>query len=115
GDAVFHAPRRCFQNALSGKQNQWAYLKKRYKAVPFLGSFHTTDIFNVFKGGELTDYLINFVNSPDPNGKTVPTWPGYMRGTEFNDDWGGADAGSQDTFRVDAMKVLTNVSLPFPI
>jgi hypothetical protein len=25
GDAVFHAPRRFFQQALSGKQNQWAY------------------------------------------------------------------------------------------
>ncbi|KAJ7834986.1 Alpha/Beta hydrolase protein [Mycena olivaceomarginata] len=62
---------RCRANKTSG------YLNKRYKAVPFLGSFHTTDIFNVHKGGELTDYLINFVNSLDRNGKTVPTWPGY--------------------------------------
>ncbi|KAJ7171378.1 carotenoid ester lipase precursor [Mycena filopes] len=34
GDAVFHAPRRFFQQSLSGKQNQWGYLNKRDKAIP---------------------------------------------------------------------------------
>ncbi|KAJ7893148.1 hypothetical protein B0H14DRAFT_3675844 [Mycena olivaceomarginata] len=105
--AVFHTPRRFFRRALSGKQNQWAYLNKRYKAVPFLGSFHITDVFNVY---ELTDYLVNFVTAVDPNGPTVPAWPTYT--TEqpnlmtFADGLGigdgretGTTAVTQDTFR----------------
>ncbi|KAJ7609564.1 Alpha/Beta hydrolase protein [Mycena polygramma] len=120
GDAVFHAPRRFFQQALSGKQKQWAYLNKRYKAVPFLGSFHTTDVFNVYKDGELTDYLINFVTNLDPNGKTVPAWPGYTTAAPnlmtFFDGVGQAPtAVTQDTFREEAMRVLPNVSLQYPI
>ncbi|KAJ6485377.1 Alpha/Beta hydrolase protein [Mycena vitilis] len=120
GDAVFHAPRRFFQQALSGKQKQWAYLNKRYKAVPFLGSFHTTDVSNVYKNGELTDYLINFVTNLDPNGKTVPAWPGYTTAAPnlmtFFDGLGQAPtAVTQDTFREEAMRVLTNVSLQYPI
>ncbi|KAJ7844177.1 Alpha/Beta hydrolase protein [Mycena leptocephala] len=87
GDAVFSCAAAVLQAARSGKQPQWAYLNKRYKAVPFLGAFHTTDVFNVYKDGELTDYLINFP-------KTQVT---------------------QDTFREEAMKVLTDVSLQFPI
>ncbi|KAJ7364786.1 Alpha/Beta hydrolase protein [Mycena albidolilacea] len=126
GDAVFHAPRRFFQQALSGKQNQWAYLNKRYKAVPFLGSFHTTDVFNVYETGELTDYLVNFVTALDPNGPTVPAWPAYT--TEqpnlmtFADGLGigdgretGTTAVTQDTFREEAIRVLTEVSLEYPI
>ncbi|KAF7350022.1 COesterase domain-containing protein [Mycena venus] len=125
GDAVFHAPRRFFQQARSGKQDQWAYLNKRYKSVPFLGSFHTTDVFNVYQQGELTDYLINFVTTLDPNGPTVPSWPKYTTESPnlmtFEDGLlqVGATKGktevTQDTFRVEAMKVLTDVSLEFPI
>ncbi|KAJ7777805.1 carotenoid ester lipase precursor [Mycena olivaceomarginata] len=38
GDAIFQAPRRFFQQSLSGKQNQWAFLSKREKAIFLLGS-----------------------------------------------------------------------------
>ncbi|KAK7018158.1 COesterase domain-containing protein [Favolaschia claudopus] len=121
GDAVFHAPRRFFQHALSGKQNQWAYLNKRFKAVPFLGSFHTSDVRNVFNKGELTDYLINFVTNLDPNGPTVPAWPQYSAEKPnlmtFSDGLFGKAVTdvTQDTFRGEAMGVLTNISLQFPI
>ncbi|KAJ7505873.1 carotenoid ester lipase precursor [Mycena galericulata] len=78
GDSVFQAPRRFLQQTLSGRQNQWAYLSKRGKDIPFLGSFHTSDtLFD----GELTDYLINFATNLDPNGNTVPSWPAYTSAT----------------------------------
>jgi carboxylesterase type B len=32
---------------------------------------------NIYFDGELTDYLINFATTLDPNGRTVPSWPKY--------------------------------------
>ncbi|KAJ7480554.1 carotenoid ester lipase precursor [Mycena latifolia] len=118
GDSVFQAPRRFFQQALSGKQNQWAFLSKREKAVPLLGSFHATDILNVYFDGELTDYLINFATTLNPNGKTVPNWPAYTTASPnmmtFLDGLIPTTI-SQDTYRAAGMAFLTNITLQFPI
>jgi carboxylesterase type B len=111
---------------------------KRGKAIPFLGSvsypdirdsfppltescsiqYHTADVSNVYKKGELTDYLVNFVTNLDPNGPTVPAWPQYT--TENPNlmtlvDGSIATKITQDTFRAEAIQVLTNISLEFPI
>ncbi|KAJ7155733.1 Alpha/Beta hydrolase protein [Mycena filopes] len=119
GDAVFQAPRRFFQQTLSGKQNQWAFLSKREKAVPILGSFHFTDtVLNSYADGELTDYLINFANALNPNGKTVPNWPAYTTATPnmmtFLDGLIPTTI-SQDTYRAAGMQFLTNMTLEFPV
>ncbi|KAJ6624410.1 carotenoid ester lipase precursor [Mycena sp. CBHHK59/15] len=118
GDGVFQAPRRFFQQSLSGKQNQWAFLSKRLKAVPFLGSFHASDILNVYFDGELTDYLINFANTLNPNGNTVPSWPAYTTASPnmmtFLDGLIPTTI-TQDTYRAAAMQFITNVTLQFPI
>ncbi|KAJ7258777.1 carotenoid ester lipase precursor [Mycena haematopus] len=118
GDAVFQAPRRFFQQSRSGKQNQWAFLSKRLKAVPFLGSFHFTDILNVYFDGELTDYLINFATNLNPNGNTVPNWPAYTTAAPnmmtFLDGLFPTTI-TQDTYRAAAMQFLTNMTLQFPI
>ncbi|KAJ6537898.1 carotenoid ester lipase [Mycena capillaripes] len=115
GDGVFQAPRRFFQQARSGKQNQWAYLSKRHKDIPFLGSFHTSDEFDE---SELTDYLINFANALDPNGATVPAWPAYTTAaprmlTFLN----GAvrTTITNDTYRAAGMAFLTNFTLQVPL
>ncbi|KAJ6554988.1 Alpha/Beta hydrolase protein [Mycena vulgaris] len=118
GDSVFQAPRRFFQQALSGKQNQWAFLSKREKGIPLLGSLHGSDILNVYFDGELTDYLINFAATLDPNGKTVPNWPAY---TTANPNMMTFLDGlipttiTQDTYRAAGMAFLTNITLQFPI
>ncbi|KAJ6584319.1 alpha beta-hydrolase [Mycena capillaripes] len=118
GDAVFQAPRRFFQQSRSGKQKQWGFLSKRLKEVPFLGSFHFSDILNVYFGGELADYLINFATNLDPNGKTVPNWPAYTTATPnmmtFLDGLFPTTI-TQDTYRAASMQFLTNVTLQFPI
>ncbi|KAJ7119783.1 Alpha/Beta hydrolase protein [Mycena epipterygia] len=118
GDGVFQAPRRFFQQARSGKQNQWAFLSKRLKYIPYLGSCHFTDILNVYGDGELTDYLINFATSLNPNGNTVPSWPAYTTATPnmmtFLDGLIPTTI-TQDTYRKEAMQFLTNVTLQFPI
>ncbi|KAJ6554989.1 carotenoid ester lipase precursor [Mycena vulgaris] len=118
GDGVFQAPRRFFQQSRSGKQKQWGFLSKRLKGLPLLGSFHVSDILNIYFGGELTDYLINFATNLDPNGRTVPTWPAYTTATPnmmtFLDGLFPTTI-TQDTFRAEAMKFLTNITLEFPI
>ncbi|KAJ7268042.1 carotenoid ester lipase precursor [Mycena rebaudengoi] len=118
GDAVFQAPRRFFQQSLSGKQNQWAFLSKRLKFTPFLGSLHVSDILNIYFDGELTDYLINFATTLDPNGRTVPSWPKYTTANPnmmtFLDGLFPTTI-TQDTFRAAAIKFLTTLTLEFPI
>ncbi|KAI8986130.1 carotenoid ester lipase precursor [Trametes punicea] len=118
GDLVFQAPRRFFLQNRSAKQPTWSFLSKRLKGLPALGSAHATDILNVYGGGELTDYLINFVNHLDPNGDTVPSWPGYSISSPqlltFLDDAPLVTVTSDD-YRVDPMNFMTKLSLEFPI
>ncbi|KAF9488947.1 lipase [Pleurotus eryngii] len=120
GDAVFQAPRRFFLQQRSGKQNTWAFLSKRFKVAPFLGSFHASDILNVYFGGELGDYLINFVNKLDPNGQGRGiNWPKYTTSSPnlvtFNDNLLFPVTITQDTFRKDAINFLTGVTLANPL
>ncbi|KIJ08820.1 hypothetical protein PAXINDRAFT_102436 [Paxillus involutus ATCC 200175] len=63
GDAVFQAPRRFFLQNRSGKQP--LDICKRLKAVPFLGSFHGSDILNVYGGHDMASYLVRFVSNLD--------------------------------------------------
>ncbi|KAI0655443.1 carotenoid ester lipase precursor [Cubamyces menziesii] len=118
GDLVFQAPRRFFLQNRSGKQSTWSFLSKRLKALPGLGSAHATDILNVYGGGEMADYLINFVNHLDPNGNTVPSWPKYTTSSPnlltFLDGLIPITI-TDDDYRVDAMNLITELSLQFPL
>ena len=68
--------------------------------------------------GDLCDYLINFVNRLDPNGQTGIPWPQYTTGAPklltFLDGVTPL-AITDDDYRVDGMKLLTKLSLEFPI
>ncbi|KAI0787378.1 carotenoid ester lipase precursor [Fomes fomentarius] len=116
GDLIFQAPRRFFLEHTSGKQNTWAFLSKRLKALPVLGSVHASDILNVYSGSDMADYLINFVNNLDPNGRTGISWPKYTTSSPkllmFLDGLIPLRI-TNDDYRVDAMKLLTNLSLQF--
>ncbi|EIW52423.1 carotenoid ester lipase precursor [Trametes versicolor FP-101664 SS1] len=118
GDLVFQAPRRLLLQSRSGKQPMWSFLNKRLKGLPALGSAHATDILNIYGGGDMADYLINFVNNLDPNGKTVLSWPQYSTSAPklltFQDGLIPL-AITQDNFRVDAMNFMTELSLKFPL
>jgi len=118
GDIIFQAPRRFFQQARSGKQNQWAFLSKRFKDTSILGSAHETDIDNIYFAGELTDYLVNFAGTLDPNGRTVPSWPGYTAAAPnlmtFLDGFVPTTV-TQDTYRVAGTQFLQNITLQFPL
>jgi acetylcholinesterase len=52
-------------------------VSKRQKSVPILGAFHESDLANFYGGGDMTDFLIQFVWNLDPNGILSPQWPQY--------------------------------------
>ncbi|OCH92841.1 alpha beta-hydrolase [Obba rivulosa] len=121
GDLVFQAPRRFFLQQRSGKQNAWAYLDKRFKSVPLVGLFHGSDLQDFYGSdgsGILADYLVNFVNHLDPKNQTGLEWPKYSDISPSLFTLSGQDDSisiTPDNFRMDAMGLLTNLSLQFPL
>jgi len=116
GDLEFQAPRRFFLQIVSDQQNAWSFLNKRLKTVPILGSFHASDVPNVFGGGDLTDFLIQFATNLDPNGILSPEWPRYTKlspqlmtllGSQITDN---NRTISLDTYRVKGMEFITHLS-----
>ncbi|KIJ15043.1 hypothetical protein PAXINDRAFT_169423 [Paxillus involutus ATCC 200175] len=118
GDATFQAPRRFLLQNRSGKQPLWTYLSKRLKTLPVLGSFHSSDLLNVYGGEDMASYLVRFVNNLDPNGGTDLYWPQYTTAKphmlEFLDG-SIPQALTEDTYRVEAMEFLTSVMLGYPL
>ncbi|KAG5638889.1 hypothetical protein H0H81_008948 [Sphagnurus paluster] len=116
GDGVFQAPRRFFLQERSGKQNTWAFLSKRLKFTPVLGSFHASDILNVYGGGGMADYLIRFATNLNPNSNFGLQWPQYTTSSPklltFMD---GYETITDDTYRKDAMAYLINVTFDHPL
>ncbi|CAL1707382.1 unnamed protein product [Somion occarium] len=122
GDLIFQAPRRLVSQVRSDKQDIWAYLMKRSKTATPFGSVHGTDIGVVFRPGDLTDNVINFINHLDPNGPHSTdgelTWPKYT-----NDasqlltfiDGPMPQIITNDTFRLDATNFLTGLTLAHPL
>ncbi len=93
---------------------------KRLKALPFLGSFHASDVFlNAYlPGGDMQDYIIRFVSKLDPNGNTGITWPKYTKESpkmlSFNDGLTPLTV-TEDTYRKDQMNTLNKILLANPI
>lgn len=64
------------------------------------------------------DYVINFANKLDPNGKTVPLWPKYTTSnpqlmTVY--DSPTLPNITRDTYRLEAMEFLTQISIKCPL
>ena len=94
-------------------------MSKRLKSVPILGSFHSSDLQNVFGGGDLTDFLIQFATNLDPNGILSPYWPQYTTSSPQLMTLLGSQLEANnnnrtitlDTFRVKEIEYITNLSL----
>ena len=69
---------------------------------------HSTDLGIIYGPGDLTDYLINFVNHLDPNGPTVLSWPKYAASKQMMvlQDGNTPLAVGNDTFRKDEIALL---------
>jgi len=117
GDSTFQAPRRFFLQNLSDKQNTWSYLSKRLKSLPILGSFHASDLANFYGGGDMTDFLIQFVTHLDPNGILSPQWPQYTTSSPQLMTFLGDQVTNDnrtitlDTYRVKAIEFMSQLLL----
>jgi len=121
GDAVFQVPRRFLLEHTWDKQRAWNYLNKRGK-TGILGSEHGADLTLVFDGGELQEYLIQFVANLDPNrGPASPTlmkWPQYTLPTKATIVFQDKEPRSRidnDTFRGAQMDFLRDLELKYPL
>ncbi|KAN0124156.1 Alpha/Beta hydrolase fold [Lactarius tabidus] len=121
GDYEFQAPRRFFLQTVSDKQNVWWFLSKRLKAVPKFGAYHSSDLQNIYAGGDLADFLIQFVTNMDPNGILSPQWPRYttsspqlmtLLGNQLEVTNNNRTI-TLDTFRVEGTEFLTDLSLMY--
>ena len=82
GDKLFTLARRVTLERLSSLVPSWSYLGTYLYGLPVLGTAHISDVGEVFAGqpnqfvgGALQGYLLNFVNSVDPNGAGLAAWP----------------------------------------
>ena len=91
---------------------------KRLKSLPILGSAHGSDTPIIFGGGDLTNYLIHFATNLDPNGGLDTYWPPYTTKSPqlltFYDSPLPTNV-TLDTYRAEAMKFLTELSLVHPL
>ncbi|TFK32449.1 sterol esterase [Crucibulum laeve] len=130
GDWIFQAPRRFFLQVASKTQPAFAYLFKRGKATPFLGSSHGSDLTEFYGSGDLpdfigTDALVNFANTLNPTTPSNSASLLSMSGLEWK-EWSSSArappmltfldpspllAITADTFRAEAMDLLISISL----
>ncbi|PIL29438.1 hypothetical protein GSI_08380 [Ganoderma sinense ZZ0214-1] len=117
GDFIFQATRRFFLEQRAGKQVIRSFFSERDK-VRGLGATHTTELANVFGGGDMTDLLVRFVNTLDPNGGSEIYWPEYNPETRqllaFVEGTPNLTI-IPDTFRKEAMDFVTQLSLAEPL
>ncbi|KAI0314400.1 Alpha/Beta hydrolase protein [Amylostereum chailletii] len=118
GDVVFQAPRRFFLQQRSGLQKTWSFLSKRLKTTPVVGSYHGSDLQdNVYAPGDMTDYLVRFATSLDPNGATGIHWPQYTNTSPqlltFLDG-NESLAITDDTYRQEALQFVIDLSVSAP-
>lgn len=90
------------------------------RAIPFLGSFHASDVVLNFFGAlpgnnsrRLMGSLIAFVNNLDPNGhgmEDVPAWPQYDSTDRSTMLWSETGVGIvADDYRKDAIAYLNEI------
>ncbi|KAI9063825.1 carotenoid ester lipase [Trametes sanguinea] len=117
GDFIFHSTRRFLLDQRAGKQVARSFLSERNKVVG-LGATHTTELANVFGGGDMTDFLARFASNLDPNGGSELHWPEYNPASPELIAFVEGKAPLTvipDTFRKEANDFLVQLGLAQPI
>ncbi|KAL2129594.1 hypothetical protein VTI74DRAFT_7548 [Chaetomium olivicolor] len=135
GDFVFTLTRRVFLEAattVNPNVPAWSYLASYDQGTPILGTFHTSDVLQVFFGilpnyasRSIQSFYANFVYNQDPNnaaggtsGKSKvaenwPRWTGKQR-TLIN-FFADRNGYLEDDFRADSAKILAENADAFHI
>ncbi|ERT01383.1 hypothetical protein HMPREF1624_02629 [Sporothrix schenckii ATCC 58251] len=120
GDMTFTLARRAFlliDSVNKPATPSWSYLASYDYGVPFLGTFHATDILQTFYGvlpnyasGAIQTYYINFVTTGDPN-KGAPVkmqWPQWSAGQKLMNFFPDHAALLPDNFRQQSFEYLVS-------
>ncbi|TBU30175.1 alpha/beta-hydrolase [Dichomitus squalens] len=119
GDVGVVSVRKFFTKHLAALNSPvWAYYYKR-NSIPGLGSTHGSELANMYGPGDMTDFLVNFVNRFDPN-KNVTSlihWEKYRTGDPVLLDFYGNDSLrlTSDTYREEALNLVMKLSLEQPL
>jgi carboxylesterase type B len=117
GDLTFTLTRRAtLQIATSVTPNipVWSYLSSYDYGTPIMGTFHGSDILQVFFGiypnyasASFHAYYISFVNHLDPNvGNNYPDWPQWSKNKQLLNTYATFSTLITDNFRSDIVEYL---------
>ncbi|OCH92514.1 carotenoid ester lipase precursor [Obba rivulosa] len=115
GDIEYHSQRRFFLNHTSGQQNAWSYLSKQFK-IPYVGSVDLSDLLNIWGPGDLTDRLINFVATGNPNHGSGVYWPQWTISAphQLNIHNDSSFTVEDDDFRAEGIELLMALNIQHP-
>ncbi|KAJ5094983.1 hypothetical protein N7532_007274 [Penicillium argentinense] len=122
GDILFTLARRTFlqlSSQLRPEVPSWSYLATYDKGTPILGTFHTSDIIQVFFGTydnyaahSVRTYYLNFLYFLDPNADlngTYPTWPRWGKSKDLLSLAADKATVVKDDFRESSYEVIRKV------
>ncbi|CAI4217399.1 unnamed protein product [Parascedosporium putredinis] len=124
GDLVFTLTRRVFlevHTTINPKVPVWSYLASYNFGTPILGTFHGSDLLQVFYGilpnyasRSIHTYYINFVTNLDPNVgvTTYAKWPQWSEGKKLMQFWNNRANLLADNFRSSSYEyIMKNVGV----
>jgi triacylglycerol lipase len=118
GDLSFTLTRRAFLNyAEKAKPDVrfWSYLSSYDYGLPYLGTFHGSDIFQLFYGilpnyasKSIHRYYLSFIYDQDPNSRAgeLMDWPQWSNNQSLMNFFNDHGALLPDNFRQDSYDVL---------
>jgi carboxylesterase type B len=117
GDLTFTLTRRVFlETAASVNPGvpSWSYLATYNYGTPILGTFHGSDILQVFYGilpnnaaKSIRGYYYNFIYNMDPNvGISLPSWPQWSKSKKLIEFKANSNGQLDDNFRGDTYDFL---------
>jgi len=118
GDLVFTLTRRAFLNsaiAVAPGVPSWSYMSSYDLGTPILGTFHGSDILQVFFGilpnyasVATRSYYISFINNLDPNVNSgLTNWPQYSVSKQLMNFYPLFSLIITDDFRSDSYDYVT--------
>ncbi|ORY56156.1 putative extracellular lipase [Pseudomassariella vexata] len=123
GDLVFTLTRRAFLNVCTSVNPDvpaWSYLSSYDYGTPILGTFHGSDLLQVFYGllpnyasAATQTYYINFLYDLDPNddADSYPNWPQWTESKQLMQFNAGSSSLLSDDFRADSYDwIVSNIA-----
>ncbi|KAF9738914.1 hypothetical protein PMIN06_003595 [Paraphaeosphaeria minitans] len=118
GDITFTLTRRVFLETTSSvfpDVPSWSYLSSYDYGTPILGTFHGSDLLQVFYGvlpnnaaKSIRAYYLSFVHNLDPNkGSGQDNWPQWSAGQQLKEFRANSNTLLKDDFRSDTAAFLS--------